>query len=152
MGYQRWVCTKCGSVAITTGRRPGPQDGLNEKGYHGCIKYKSGGDQPHRWVKDGEATDEEVEEYERKLENWQKQYDSWAGVRAALNGDYHYSNLERKSIFSGCLGWFVTIIFLLIGVAGVSAGLEQSHNFTLYVGIFFLFMAFLAIWNMHMHG
>lgn len=150
MGYQRWVCTKCGSVAITTGRRPGPKDGLNENGYSACIKYKNGDYQPHRWVKDGEATDEEVEEYARDLAYYQdlkKKVDSWTG-----KGDYQYAYLERKTIFSGCLGWFVTIIFLGIGGLCLLVGIDKNNGFALCVGIFFLFMAFLAIWNMRMHG
>ena len=144
MGYQRWVCTKCGSVAITTGRRPGPKDGLNEYGYSACIKYKNGDYQPHRWVKDGEATDEEVEEYARNLEYYQdlkKNIDSWSRT-----GDY---------TFSGCLGGFLTLIFL--GIGGLcllegTTGDKENADEVMCVGGFFLFMAFLAYWKMYRHG
>lgn len=64
MGYIRWVCTKCGAVDVTEGRRPSPHGGT-----HDCIKVSRKQrknemflpNQTHSWVKDGPATREEYE-------------------------------------------------------------------------------------------
>ena len=73
--YIRWVCTKCGAVAVTEGRRPSPHGGNRDCLNVARKKRKNEyvlPTQTHRWVKDGPATQEEYKENAAEIEDRKK--------------------------------------------------------------------------------